>query len=59
MDEIEKFRAADFDNDQKLSRDEFEAFLYPRNFDVSILLEIFSGTLNRLKGFLLFELYNY
>merc|ERR1712130_207507 len=32
-DEIERFRAADFDHDFKLTGDEFEAFIFPRNFN--------------------------
>jgi len=31
--EIERFRAADENNDEQLTKDEFYAFLFPRNYD--------------------------
>jgi len=42
--EIERFRAADEDNDLELTREEFFAFLYPRNYQVKSLKII--GRLN-------------
>ena len=38
--EIERFRAADEDNDLELTREEFFAFLYPRNYEVTYNLFI-------------------
>ena len=40
FEEIERFRAADLNQDEQLSREDFFAFLYPRNYPVCLFYGI-------------------